>query len=586
MGRGTRDEAAEGSRRMSQRRIETNQDLAELLSDVAVAYKIRGRNRFEAQAYESAAAGVEHATRNARELWQQGTLTEIPGIGKGIAGYLEELFRSGHVRHFEEVFAGIPEAVFDLVKIPGVGPATAQKLAGAGVEDLRDLEMKITSGGLAGKGFSAKALEKLGSGLGELQRRSGRLLLPAAERLAAELLVHLRGSGLVVAAEAAGSLRRRVATIGDLDLAAASERPADLIAHFATAPGVARLIESGPSAASVTLHSGVRVDLLTAPPHNYGALLHHFTGSKQHNIHLRAIARQRGLSISELGVLRLADGVVLPAATEDEVYDLLEMQTPPPELREDSGEIEAALAHTLPQLIEAAAIRCDCHTHTRWSDGANSMAEMVAACGALGRSYMVITDHSYPNLDFAARSRELDALRASNRGIRLIDGLEVNITSEGGLQVPDAILSRHEYCIGSIHSSFRQPREEMTARLLSALANPNINGIAHPTGRLINQREGIDADWGAVMAACLRHDKFLEIDGWPDRLDLPDGLVREAVRRGVKLVIDSDAHATDQLPALRYGVEVARRGWAGAANVLNTLPYEQFVQEAHVRLRD
>ncbi|HZQ36948.1 MAG TPA: PHP domain-containing protein [Dehalococcoidia bacterium] len=570
---------------MSERRIETNQDLAELLSDVAVAYKIRGLNRFEAQAYDNAAAGVEHATRNARELWQQGALDQIAGVGKGIASYLDELFRAGHVRHFDEVMAGIPEAVFDLVKIPGVGPATAQKLAGAGVEDLRDLEMKLASGGLAGKGFSTKALEKLSQGLGELQRRSTRMLLPAAEQIAAELLDHLRESGLVIAAEAAGSLRRRVTTIGDLDLAAATEHAADLIAHFVAAPGVARVVESGPSAASVMLHSGVRVDLLTSPPHNYGALLHHFTGSKQHNIHIRTIARQRGLSISELGVLRLSDGVVVPAATEAEVYDLLEMQTPPPELREDAGEIEAALNHALPELIGPEAIRADCHTHTRWSDGTNSMAEMVAACRGLGREYMVITDHSYPNLDFAARSRELDALRATNPGIRLIDGLEVNITSEGGLQVPDAILSRHEYCIGSIHSSFRQPREVMTARLLAALASPYINGIAHPTGRLINQREGIDADWSAVMAACLRYDKFLEIDGWPDRLDLPDGLVREAVGRGVKLVIDSDAHATDQLPALRYGVDVARRGWAAAANVLNTLPYEDFVREAHLRLR-
>ncbi|HEY7293972.1 MAG TPA: PHP domain-containing protein [Dehalococcoidia bacterium] len=570
---------------MSERRIETNQDLADLLRDVSVAYKIRGLNRFESQAYDSAAAGVEHATRSARELWQQGALSEIAGVGKGIAGYLDELFRTGTVRHFDELFAGIPEAVFDLVKIPGVGPATAQKLAEAGVEDLRDLEMKLASGALTGKGFSAKALEKVAAGLGELQRRSSRMLLPVAEQVAMDLLDQLRGSGLVLAAEAGGSLRRRVATVGDLDLAAATERPAALIERFTALPDVGRVIEAGPSAASVMLHSGVRVDLLTSPPHNYGALLHHFTGSKQHNIHIRQVARQRGLSISELGVLRLRDGTVIPAATEDEVYALLEMQTPAPELREDAGEIEAALAHTLPTLLEAAAIRGDCHTHTRWSDGTNSLAEMAAACHALGRSYMVITDHSYPNLDFAARSRELDALRAADPGIRLIDGLEVNITSEGGLQVPDEILSRHEYCIGSIHSSFRQPREVMTQRLLAALASPHINGIAHPTGRLINQREGIDADWGAVMAACLRYDKFLEIDGSPERLDLPDGLVREAVRRGVKLVIDSDAHATDQLTALRYGVDVARRGWAGAAQILNTLPYDDFVREAHVRLR-
>jgi DNA polymerase (family 10) len=374
--------------------------------------------------------------------------------------------------------------------------------------------------------------------------------------------------------------------VGDLDLVATASDQRGLIRHFLTFHGVESVIDSGATAATIRLQNGVRVDLLTSPPHNYGALLHHFTGSKHHNIHLRRIANERGFSVSEHGVRRLATNEVVPAATEEEVYGLLGMQTPPPELREDTGEIEAALAGTLPVLVEVAQIRGDCHTHTLWSAGRDSPPDMIAACRDLGREYMVITDHSYPSLNFATRSRELDALRANDLGIRLLDGLEVNITSEGGLQVPDEVLARHEYCIASIHSSFRQPRDVMTARLLAALANPYINGIAHPTGRLINQREGIDADWDAVMDACLRYDKFLEIDGWPDRLDLPDNLVREAVRRGVKLVIDSDAHAIDQLPAQRYGVDVARRGWAAPANILNTLPYEDFVREAHVRLRD
>jgi DNA polymerase (family 10) len=570
---------------MPQRRIESNQDVAELLRDVAAAYQMKGLNRFQAQAYDNAAAGIEHATTNLRELYQRNRLEEIPGVGPAIAGYLKELFGNGRVEHFDDVISGIPDVVFDLIKIPGVGPATAQKLAAAGVEDLKDLELKISGGSLTGKAFSEKAVAKIAIGLAELQRRSGRLLLPQASTLAGEILAHMRGSPAVLAAEATGSVRRRLATVGDVDIVVSTREPAAVVKHFLSFAGVHSTIDSGPTAASVLLHNGVHSDLLTGPPGAYGALLHHFTGSKHHNIHVRRLARELGYSVSEHGVKRIADEVTLPLATEEEVYALLGMQTPPPEIREDTGEIEAARAGRLPRLIEHGDIRGDCHTHTAWSDGRDTMQEMAAACRALGRAYMVITDHSYPNLDFRRRSAELDALRNSDPGILIMDGLEVNITSEGGLQVPDEILAAHEYCIASIHSSFRQPRDVMTGRLLAALEHPSINGIAHPTGRLINAREGIDADWEAVMSACLRLDKFLEIDGWPDRLDLPDHLAREAVRCGVKLVIDSDAHATEQLAMLVYGVDVARRGWATAANILNTLPYEDFVREAHVRLR-
>src|SRR5579883_926693 len=510
----------------SQTRYLSNQEIAELLRDVAVAYQIKGRNRFEAQAYDSAAAGVEHATRSVRELAADRQLQEIPGVGATIARYLDELVRSGKVAHFREVMDGIPEAVFELVKIPGVGPATAQKLAAAGVEDLRDLEMKLASRSLLQNGFTEKALARIEAGLGELQRRSARLLLPRAEQVAGELLAHLRAHAAVLQAEATGSLRRRVATVGDLDLAVSTREPAAVVQHFLAFPGAHSVVDAGEAAGTIRLQSGVNVDVLTGSPETWGALLHHFTGSKQHNIHLRRLAQQAGYSISERGVKVLASGETLPMPTEDAVYSLLGMQTPPPEIREDTGEIEAARARRLPALVEAGAIRGDCHTHTAWSDGRDSLAQMAAACRALGREYMAITDHSYPNLDFARRSAELDALRRSEPGIRLIDGLEVNITSEGGLQVPDEVLAAHEYCIASIHSSFRQPRAVMTQRLLAALAHPSINGIAHPTGRLINAREGIDADWEAVMDACLRHDKFLEIDGSPERLDLPDNLVR------------------------------------------------------------
>jgi DNA polymerase (family 10) len=570
---------------MAERRYESNQDVAELLRDVSAAYLIKGRNRFEAQAYDTAAAGVEHSTQSVRDLARNGRLQEIPGVGPTIAGSLQALFDNGSSRHFDEALSGIPDVVFELIKIPGVGPATAQKLAAAGVEDLRDLELKLAGGTLVGPGLSEKALARVAAGYGELQRRSGRMLLPKAVSLADELVAHMRRSAIVLEVAAAGSVRRRLATVGDLDLVVATEDQAAAVKHFLAFPGVQSVIDSGPTAASVLLNNGIHADVLTGPPQSYGALLHHFTGSKHHNIHMRRLAQRLGYSISEHGVKRIESGETERAASEEEVYARFGMDTPPPELREDTGEIEAAQAHGLPRLVVSEQIRGDCHTHTAWSDGRDTMAQMAAACRDLGREYMAITDHSYPNLNFKLRSVELEALRESGPGILLIDGLEVNITSEGGLQVPDAVLAAHEYCIGSIHSSFRQPREVMTRRLIAALEHPSINGIAHPTGRLINSREGIDADWDAVMTVCLREDKFLEIDGWPDRLDLPDDLVRQAVRRSVKLVIDSDAHATEQLRMLPYGVDVARRGWATAENILNTLPYQAFVREAHVRLR-
>jgi DNA polymerase (family 10) len=570
---------------MAERRIETNQDIAELLRNVAAAYQINGANRFQVQAYDTAAAGVEHTTRSLREVWAQGRLDDVPGVGQSIAGYLDELYRTGRVQHFDEVLGAIPEVVFDLLKIPGVGPATAQKLAAAGIEDLRDLELKLGNGSLTGNALSVKAQEKIALGLGELQRRSGRVLLPVAAGLAGQLVAYVRGEPAVRDVAAAGSLRRRLATVGDIDICVATEDAAAVIRRFTTGPGVHRVLDAGPTAASVLLQNGMRADILTGRPEDYGALLHHFTGSKHHNIHMRHLAREKGYSISEYGLKRLDSNETVRAPGEDDVYALLGMATPAPELREDAGEIEAALEGRLPRLVEAREIRGDCHTHTLWSDGRGTVVEMAMACARLGREYMVITDHSYPNLDFAARSAEIDAYRAAGDGFRVMDGLEVNITSDGHLQVPDEVLAAHEYCLASIHSSFRQPREVMTARLLAALSHPSINGIAHPTGRLLNSREGVDADWDAVMDACLRLDKFLEIDGAPERMDLPDALVREAVRRGVKLVIDSDAHSPEGLYLLDFGVDVARRGWARAANVLNTLPYREFVREARVRLR-
>ena len=574
-----------------------NREVAALLRDVAMALRIKGADRFQVAAYETAASGVVHTTVPVRELWQAGRLTEIAGIGGSIAGHLDEWFRTGRSARFDEALAGIPDVVLELVRVPGVGPATAQKLAAAGVEDLDDLERKLERGDLAAVGLGARMLERIAQGLAELTRRPDRMLLPVAVAAAAPLVRHLRAASFVLETEALGSVRRRCATVADIDLGVASHDPAAVLARlraFPGAEGVNPLQLTGlPAAAqgapndpaqsvSVTLHNGRRVDVLVGPPQRYGALRQWLTGSIAHNTALAHRAAARGLTLAADGVRDTA-GTVIPTPEEEDVYDLLGLPAAPPELREGAGELEAAAAGTLPRLIAAADVRGDCHSHTNWSDGRDSAARMIEAARALGREYLVITDHSYPNLAFARRAIELADLQRAYRDIRLVNGLEVNITVEGGLQVPDDVLAAHQFCLASIHTGFRQPREVITRRLLAALAHPAINGIAHPTGRLLLKREGVEADWEAVFDACLRYDKLLEIDGPADRLDLPEELVREAVRRGVKFVIDSDAHTTEELHNLLGGIDVARRGWVEPRHVLNTLPYEDFAREARVR---
>jgi DNA polymerase (family X) len=575
----------------------SNREVASVLRDVAAALKIKGVDRFQAAAYEKAAAGVAHASVPVRELWRAGRLTDVPGVGGTIAGHIGEWFETGRSQRFDEARSGIPEVVLELVHIPGVGPATALKLAAAGVEDLDDLQRRLERGDLAERGLSPRMLETIARGIAELSHRPDRLLLPAAEEIARSLISYIRGACSPEAIEVAGSVRRRCATAANVDIAVCDDQAEAVLACLPGYAGVDRIVElplPHPPAASkarrqsavrgceITLHSGLKVTVLVAPPDCYGATLQWLTGSAEHNAALARLAAERGLTLTPRGLFD-ARAKLTKTRTEGDVYRHLGLQMPPPELRENWGEIEAAQSGDLPRLVTAAAIRGDCHSHTSWSDGRDNAMRMIEAARALKREYLVITDHSYPSLNFAQRAVEISQLQRAYPDIRLVNGLEVNITVEGGLQVPDDVLARHQFCLASIHTGFRQSRDVITKRLLAALAHPSINGIAHPTGRLLLRREGIEADWDAVFDACLQYDKFLEIDGPADRLDLPDHLVRGAVRRGVKLTVDSDAHATEEFGNLTGGIDVARRGWAEPRHILNTLPYKHFVREAHVR---
>jgi DNA polymerase (family X) len=368
-----------------------------------------------------------------------------------------------------------------------------------------------------------------------------------------------------------------VPTVGDIDLAASTTDPAKTLQTFVDLPEVKDVLSKGEDKSSVVLKNGLQIDLMVCKPESFGSLLQHFTGSKAHNIHFRKLALEKGLSVSEEGVKNIKTGSVAPCKTENVVYDLIGMQTPPPEIREDTGEIEAALKRSIPQLVRQELILGDLHSHTEYSDGMTTVEAMMSAASALGYKYCASTDHSYPNLNYQSRIKDIEDYNYSHKDFRVIKGLEVNITSDGTLQVPNSILELHEFNIASIHSSFSQHSDELTGRILYAIKNPLISMIGHPTGRILNERQGYELDWEKVFNAAKEYDKVLEIDGYPARSDLPDTLIREAVKRKIKLAIDTDAHKPEHFALMKYGVALARRGWATPDLVINTWPVDKLL---------
>jgi len=564
----------------------SNQQVAKLLRDVAAAYTIKKKgNIFQIRAYENAADNIEHSTSEIKDLYEEGKLGEVPGLGEKMQSYLEELFKTGRVLHFEEIEKDVPQVVFDMLDIPGVGPQTAMELAKLGVINIRDLKIQIKRGLLVNKGFSAKIAQKLMYGIGEVENRgTGRILLPYAFAQAQRVLDYLKKSKDVLEAHSLGSLRRMVATVGDLDFSVASKNPAKVVNYFCKMPGIARIVDKGDNKATVVLQSGLQVDLLVGRPEAYGALLQHFTGSKAHNIHLRSLAQAKGLSLSEK----------IKVKTEEGFYKLLGMQTPPPEIREDTGEIEAALARKLPDLVELKDIKGDLHLHSNYlikspshGPGADSIEDMVKKAKELGYEYVGISDHP-PG--FTAVSKEeiinwvqmrtkfIQKLGLGTKSIRVLNGLEIDILGNGELSVPDEALKTLDYCIAGIHSGHRGSKDEITKRLLSALTNPNVDIISHPTNRLLNERESSEADWETIFKYCAKNKKLLEINACPNRMDLRDDLVRSALQIGVKFIINTDAHELSQMDNMPYGVSVARRGWTSKKDIINTWDFTKLTE--------
>ena len=567
-----------------------NDEVAALLSEYAALLHITGGDAFRARNYEKAARSVAGYSGDIGQLDAAG-LRQIPGVGTSTASKIGEYQRTGTIKAIEELRARIPSGVLQLTRIPALGPKRALQLyQELGISSVGELEDAIRAGRLHElKGFGPKSEERLLRGIELLQRGSGRVLLGIATDTAAAIVAAISAVPGCLRCTWAGSLRRMRETIGDIDVLAAAADSAPLMTAFAGLPQAAEVIAAGPAKTSIRTAAGLRVDLRVVQPDSWGAALQYFTGSKEHNVRIREIAVRKKLRLSEYGLFDVESGELIVSRTEEEVYRRLGMDWIPPPLREDSGEIRAALRGELPDLVTEGQIRGDLHTHTSLTDGVASLADMVTAGAGRGYEYYAVTDHA-PNLFMQRMTtekmlaqrdqvRDLSAQLAAaaptadrSQPMELLHGTELNIAPDGTVDWPPEFLDGFDICVASVHSHFDQPRREMTARLIRACENPYVHVIGHPTARKIGRRRSVDVDFAELFLACARTGTALEVNSHPDRLDLPSGHIRAARDAGVKFAIDSDAHSTADLANLRFGVGQAQRGWLTPADVINTWP--------------
>ncbi|MGD8744291.1 MAG: helix-hairpin-helix domain-containing protein [Candidatus Woesebacteria bacterium] len=586
----------------------TNLEIVELLKAVASAYEIKDeeKNRFKIIAYNRAADAVEHLSSEAKDLWDEGKLEEIPGVGKSIANHLDEIFKKGKSTHFKKVMKGLPAATYDLISIPGIGPKTAEKLTkkfGKRIgkkTSIKDLERLAKKGEIAKlEGMGEDSQEAILKAIKDTKGKTKRLLLPYAQNTADEIIDWLQKSKDVKRSDTLGSLRRKASTVGDVDVAVASDNPSKVIKHFCSYPKKTRVLEKGKRDASIILPGGKQVDLKIQSPNSYGALLQHFTGSKHHNIALREYANKKGLSLSEYGIKKrkTKSKKTMKFSDEKSFYNYLKLKWIPPELREDNGEIEAAVNNNLPKLIKEKDVRADLQIHsdfdieTSHDVGESSMEAIIEKADSLGYEYIAFTEHN-PSKSRHSKSQITDIIKRKKEKVdklseklkkdnysnikRVFNSLEIDILPSGKLPVPMEGLRFLDFALVSIHSSFKKTRKQMTDRVISALSHEKVKIFAHPTARKLNTREGVELDWETIFDYCVNNDKWLEINADPMRLDLPDFLVKDAVTNNVILTLGTDAHHKDMLDNMKYGVYVARRGWAQKENVVNTKSLDEF----------
>ncbi|MEK7504413.1 MAG: PHP domain-containing protein [Patescibacteria group bacterium] len=542
------------------KKVWTNVEVAKKLRAVAAALSLsEGDNKFRIIAYNRAADAIEHASSEVKDLWDDGKLEELAGVGKTIAGYLDELFRTKKVKHWQEILSQFPEAMYELLEISGIGPVTALKFCREyGITRKHSAISKLE------KIAKKEKMEKILSAITEYRNRTDRLLLDVAERLAGDVLEWMQKCSNVERIDSLGSLRRQASTVGDLDFAVCTNNPKVVLDHFTKYKRVTRIIESGDKSASVIISGGREVDLMVSNKSSYGALLQHFTGSKFHNIKLREIAMKKNFTLSEKAEFE----------SEEALYKFFGLEYIPPELREGLDELETKI----PKLLELSDIKGDLQMHSNFDIntshdlGQSSVEELVDRSQELGYEYIGVTDHNprVPDIGLMQKRKDYFEQINSTSVIKVFNGLEIDIKVDGRRAVPDDHLDLLDYACVSIHSSFRGDRKTQTERILQGLDHPKVKFLAHPTGRLLQEREGIEIDWDKLFDFCLRNNKWLEIDAWPNRLDLPDTQVRQAIKYGVKIVVDTDSHSAEHLRFMKYGVSVARRGWCTKADIINT----------------
>src|SRR5580704_4842693 len=568
-----------------------NEEIAGLLREYAELTQITGGDVFRTRNYEKAARSVRGWADDISQLDIK-ALRAIPGVGASIAAKIAEYRDTGSIRALEELRAKIPPGVLELTRVPGLGPKRALQLShDLGVASVDDLAAAIKAGRLDGlAGFGAKSGERIAGGIEVYRQGRERVLLDVALHTATTMVAALSAVSSCQRCAYAGSLRRMRETIGDVDILAAAQDSGPLMAAFAAQPEVAAVIASGPAKTSIRTHRGLQVDLRVVPLDAWGAALQYFTGSTAHNVAVRQIAVRKKLRLSEYGLFDIGNGggegggTLIVSRTEEEVYARLGLAWVPPAMREDRGEIEAAVQGQIPSLVRKNDLKGDLHTHTDLTDGVASLAVMVAAAERRGYEYYAITDHA-PNLIMQRMTDEKmlaqrAQVRALDASLDLLHGTELNIGPDGSVDWDAAGLGGQglagfDLCVASVHSHFEQPRAEMTRRFIAACENPHVNIIGHPTARRIGKRPPVDVDFGELFRACSRTGTALEINASPQRLDLPSDQIRAARDAGVKFAIDSDAHSVADLGNMQYGVGTAQRGWLTPADVINTWPLDK-----------
>ena len=581
----------------------TNKEIADLFRDVAASYSIKNEAKFRFQmlAYQNAADAIEGLATQIKDLYNEGKLDAIPGGGATLKLRLEELLKTGKVAHFQEVMSGIPEPVFLLMKVPSIGPKKAYRLAtefklNKNETAIEDLKKAGETGEIAAlEGFGEKsqadilqALEEYKKGFGKITK----MLLPYAGEIAGDMLDYLKKDKNVKEALPLGSLRRRKPLVGDIDIAVVSNDPEKTINHFTKYPRSSRIIEKGPSGSSLLTTGGAQIDLLVLEPDQWGSLLQHFTGSKDHNVHLRELALKKGLSLNEKGIKSVKTEKVKKFSKEEAFYKELGMEWIPPEMREDTGEIELALQHNLPKIIEVKDIKGDFHLHSSFTveqshdQGQSSIEEMALYAKELGYEYVGFSEHN-PSQSKHNEAQIVTLIKKRNDEIDRVSKklklpifklMETDILPDGTLALPDEALEILDGTIVSIHSVFKMDKDTMTKRITKGLSHPKAKILAHPTGRLLNERNGYEVDFEKLFKFCRENNKALEINAYPNRLDLEGPVIRMAIEANVKMTIDTDSHEVSQMELMPYGVSQARRGWATYKNIINCLNYNDVVK--------